>query len=270
MPRQAPPTIQSPPSTTSALPSYGQVHLPTTGNQRGVTRFPPPFHTDTQYTDRQTKARYVYEKYKDILKGNILDVGADQGFLKSHLPNDTNYMDIGFGDGLDLPWDLEQGALPFENHTFDCVLCLDVLEHLDNLHEMFDELCRVSRNYVIIALPNPWSEVWKALLGRPYRQFSDGSVQPTKFYGLPVDPPADRHKWFFSHDEACTFIHQRAARNMVQVVQIDSINGKPERKTWKRWLIERLLKHPIPWQNLYAGTVWAVLQHPPASASLRP
>jgi len=35
--------------------------------------------------DRESKAEYLYSKYKDIFKGKVLDVGADQCFLKQHL-----------------------------------------------------------------------------------------------------------------------------------------------------------------------------------------
>ena len=35
------------------------------------------YQTDYHHTDRETKARYVWLKYQPILKGRILDVGAD-------------------------------------------------------------------------------------------------------------------------------------------------------------------------------------------------
>lgn len=31
-----------------------------------------------------------------------------------------------------------------------------------------------------------------------------------KFYGLPLDPPDDRHRWFFGPEEALNFIIYRA------------------------------------------------------------
>jgi hypothetical protein len=45
------------------------------------------FHTDYVYSDRETKAHYVWLKYRPILKGRLLDVGADECHLKKHLDN---------------------------------------------------------------------------------------------------------------------------------------------------------------------------------------
>ncbi len=97
--------------------------------------------------------------------------------------------------------DLERDKLPFPDNSFDCVLCLDVLEHIENIHEIFDELCRVTCRYVIVSLPNPWADFYNML------RFGDYDVdRPLKFYGLPLEPPEDRHKWFFSNEEAEKFI----------------------------------------------------------------
>jgi hypothetical protein len=140
-------------------------------------RQPFDFHTDYQYTDRETKAKYVWLKYQSILKGHILDVGADQCYLKQYLPEDTDYWGIGLGGDLDQQVDLENEKIPFPDNSFDCVLCLDVLEHLENIHDVFDELCRVSRLFLIISLPNAWSDFYHVLRFGNYRP-----NQPMKFY----------------------------------------------------------------------------------------
>lgn len=108
------------------------------------------FYTNYLYTDRETKAKYVRLKYQAILKGCILDVGADACYLKQYL-KDVSYLGIGLGDKVDQQVDLEKGPLPFKDNTFDCVLSLDVLEHIDNIYQVFDELCRVSKKYLIIS-----------------------------------------------------------------------------------------------------------------------
>ena len=67
------------------------------------------FKTNFVYTDRQTKSRYVYLKYQPILVGNVLDVGADQCYLKELLDNKANYIGIGLNsDKIDLKIDLEK------------------------------------------------------------------------------------------------------------------------------------------------------------------
>jgi SAM-dependent methyltransferase len=48
------------------------------------------------------------------------------------------------------------GALPFQDASFDLVLCAEVLEHLDGslLTRVVTELCRVSKEYVLITTPH--------------------------------------------------------------------------------------------------------------------
>lgn len=57
------------------------------------------FQTDFVYTDRETKQKWVSEKYKPILKGKILDVGADEGYIQKYLPHDVIYTGIDLGGG---------------------------------------------------------------------------------------------------------------------------------------------------------------------------
>jgi ubiquinone/menaquinone biosynthesis C-methylase UbiE len=46
-----------------------------------------------------------------------------------------------------------------EDRSFDCVFLLEVLEHVDDFEKALSELFRVSRNYVVISVPNEplWS-----------------------------------------------------------------------------------------------------------------
>lgn len=213
------------------------------------------FHTDYVYVDRETKARYVWLKYHTILTGRkVLDVGAGECYLRQYLDEESSYWGIGLGGLTDQEVDLEQGEIPFPDKSFDCVLCLDVLEHLEHIHQIFDECCRVTRQHLIISLPNP--------LGALYSRLRLGDYRPgqfTKFYGLPVEPPPDRHKWFFSYEEAERFIRYRAEFNSMHILQMD-----PERMGdepfWRRLARKVLLHSDLNLKNLYAGTLWAVLE----------
>ena len=53
------------------------------------------FKTNFKYYNRKSKAYYIWKKYFKILNGNILDIGADQCYLKEHLSNNANYIGIG-------------------------------------------------------------------------------------------------------------------------------------------------------------------------------
>jgi len=213
------------------------------------------FHAEKSYRDRKSKARYVASKYRSILVGSILDVGADQCYLRDLLGPEANYWGIGIGGNPDQVVDLEAGPLPFDNGSFDCVLCLDVLEHLDDIHSVFDELCRVSRRYVIIALPNPWSAFVNML-----RRGHFTSDQPMKQYNLPVDPPVDRHKWFFSATEAEKFIVSRGRLNEMRVVQLDRAPSGGRRTHILKWVVSQFVHRDIAIDDLFSGSVWAVLE----------
>ena len=218
------------------------------------------FHTNFVYTNRQTKARYIYLKYQPILIENILDVGADQCYLKEYLDDNAEYVGIGLhSDKLDLKIDLEKQPLPYEDNSFDVVLCTDVLEHLDNIYKVFDELCRVSKKYVIISLPNPHSVFWSYLKHGDYNEY-----QHLKFYGLPSEKPEDRHKWFFSAEEAERFIQYRAKKNKMEIVQTDVEGDKmPKVSIIEKLIFKFLFKkysNMLSNRNLYTGTLWAVLK----------
>jgi SAM-dependent methyltransferase len=217
------------------------------------------FPTDLRYSDRESKMEYVWRKYRPILEGQrILDVGADKGALKRHLDAKTSHWGIGMGGTPDQEIDLETGRLPFDDDSFDTVLCLDVLEHLEQAHAIFDECCRVSKRHVIISLPNAYASFYHML-----RQGGDSPEAPMKFYGLPLDPPVDRHRWFFSHTEAERFIRIRGERNGMRVIQIDS-HGTSSEGRGPIGLLRRLLKRALVHRghrgiDLYTYTIWAAL-----------
>ncbi|HZW11395.1 MAG TPA: class I SAM-dependent methyltransferase [Phycisphaerales bacterium] len=203
------------------------------------------YTTDSEYTDRDTKAAYIGRKYAPVLEGSVLDVGCGAGLLRRHVARPDLYVGIDSGAGGGVALDLERGVLPFGDQAFDAVVCTDVLEHLEAAHAIFDECCRVSRSRVIISLPNPVRNFIAELFA--------GSAGRMKYYGLPPQNPGDRHRWFFGFEEAEAFVRERAARNAFAVEQLDSshdgccywLNGKGE----------DVLDHP----NIRRGTLWAIL-----------
>ena len=150
--------------------------------------------------------------------------------------------------------------LPFEDNSFQTVLCLDVLEHLEQCHAVFDELCRVASEHVVISLPGPMASAWAGLTKGRY---SDESLM--KFYGLPVDPPEDRHRWFFTYHEAVRFVTERGERNGMELLQVEDNGGCT--KEWnrlRRWAMRVLLHPMLDEKDLFAIGMWAVLRKPGA------
>jgi hypothetical protein len=171
------------------------------------------------YNSREERAKWIVERFSDIFNNaeSVLDVGCWKKDIKKYLSNDIRYMGIDIAGNPDIYLDLDKiDRLPFNDNSFDVVVCADVLEHLENIHLIFDEMCRVSKRFVIITLPNPANQVFNYLFGRKYAKDFEKRKKfgkYSKFYGLPLEKPEDRHRWFFSYDEAIEFIEYRAKKN---------------------------------------------------------
>lgn len=214
---------------------------------------PPRYRTSLRYTDRAGKALYIADKYAPILIGSVLDVGCDAAPLRRLVHEPGKYVGVDFQPGADVVVDLDKEDLPFADRQFDTVLCTDVLEHLERCHAVMDGLCRVARRHVIVSLPNPLRNL---MLGLYY----DGSGGRLKYYGLPVERPADRHRWFFGREEASDFLRERAGKNGFEVEQLDSEDGPCP--VWRDEQGRNVLDHP----NLKGGTIWCVLRRGDRSA----
>ncbi len=205
----------------------------------------PIYRTGLTFTDRASKAAYIADKYAPVLTTSVLDVGCDAAPLKSLLAGATRYVGVDIRPDADVVVNLDRDNLPFQDRSFDTVLCTDVLEHLERCHAVFDDLCRVAAKRVIVSLPNPLRSLMLAI--------AEGSQGRLKFYGLPVDPPEDRHRWFFGHDEAVAFLTERGRRRGFDVEQIDSEEGGCP--SWRDKAGADLLGS----ENVRGGTLWCVL-----------
>jgi SAM-dependent methyltransferase len=148
------------------------------------------------------KARCIVAAFPQSWHGQVLDVGCRGGELRAALVGtDTTYHGLDITPPADIVADLDDG-IPLPDRDVQVVVALDVLEHTDDIHAAFAELCRVAERCIIISLPNNYeiSTRLAHLRGRPM----------SGKYGLPVEPPGDRHRWFFSMDDARRFCRERA------------------------------------------------------------
>ena len=210
------------------------------------------YTTALTYTDRPSKAAYIADKYRAILGASVLDVGCDQKHLQPLLPKDAAYTGVDLGPPADVIVNLDKEDLPFAAGAFETVIAADVLEHLDRLHHVFDQICTIATSHVIIALPNPLRSLLLAL-------HEGGDGENLKFYGLPTEPPPDRHRWFFGYNEAERFLRERGSKHGMVIEQVDAherglppITGANGRN---------LAASP----NAAHGTIWCVLVHAGAS-----
>ena len=169
------------------------------------------------YTSREDKPRWLVKEFPSLFQDarSVLDVGCDRGQLAQLLPSHIAYTGIDMNEEADIQCNLDSGQrLPLSDKSYDLVLCLETLEHLEHIHVVLDELFRISSKYILITLPNPLSRIFHSYLrGRkrtqdPEQQKQFGAYM--KFYGLPFERPFDRHRWFFSTDESISFIRYHA------------------------------------------------------------
>ena len=204
------------------------------------------YSTRLTYADRAQKAAYIADKYAPVLAGSVLDVGCDQAPLRALLANPANYVGVDIHPQADIALDLDARDLPLAGRSFDTVVCTDVLEHLERCHAVFDDLCRVARRHVLVSLPNPLRNLLVAL--------AQGSAGLLKYYGLPVDRPTDRHRWFFGFEEAAQFLRIRGERAGFEVEQLDAEPGGCP--SWRAHGGPDLLDSP----NVREGTLWCLLR----------
>ena len=200
------------------------------------------------YSSREERSRFVAGHFSTLWEKSVLDVGCFRRELGTALPDGCHYVGIDLMGQPDVTVNLDGGSVPFANNSFDTVICVDVLEHLEQIHRVFDELLRVSRHRVLVTLPNCWHGNWRWVL--PGTAAVSG-----KYYGLPTSAPADRHRWYFKTFEAVDFLQTRAERAGASLSYLDFHipQNLPKR------LIMRLLSGRNHWAWAPA-TIWAVLE----------
>ncbi|MBZ0160461.1 methionine biosynthesis protein MetW [Candidatus Methylomirabilis sp.] len=205
-----------------------------------------------RFHGREDKLALSWETLSNYMSGSVLDVGCDEKYLAAFV---KNYVGVGIGGNPDLIVNVEDG-LPFKDKSFDTTVAFDVLEHLDDIHYGFDELCRVAKRYIIVGLPNMYE--WRFRL-----MFLLGKRLSGK-YGLPTNAPVDRHRWVFSLTEAQSFIRHRGLHNGCEVRQ-EIIGYYKYRRTAASvtTALGRSLGHLGA--NLFAYNYWAVLERSPVS-----
>ncbi len=159
-----------------------------------------------QFNNRKERAAFIVKVFsKEIeVSKSIIDVGCDFNNLKHIIGQKVTGVDL-YGKS-DFKIDFEKEKLSrFKDNEFDMTVCTEVLEHLENFHEMIDELFRVSNKYVLISLPNCADFFTRINI------LLTGNVG--KFYGLPHEKPEDRHRWFFSHVNLENFFQRYSQKN---------------------------------------------------------
>ena len=140
---------------------------------------------------------------------SILDVGCRDKVLKNFIKKDVKYQGIDYKDSNEVVGHNLENGIPFTDKSFDIVFALDVLEHVENIHFLFDEILRVSKDEAIIALPN--MSYWKFRL-----RFLKGKDISNKYIFSSVRV-LDRHRWITSYNSAVNFVSKNSAENEITI-----------------------------------------------------
>lgn len=132
---------------------------------------------------------------------SILDVGCGEGFtlnrlkehgIGKHLEGVEHSIDaISLGKKTYPDIKIKQGDiynLPYEDNSFDLVLCTEVLEHLDNPGRALKELIRVSNKYLVVSVPNePFFMLAQLVRGKNWSRFGNDieHVNHWTMFGFP-------------------------------------------------------------------------------------
>ena len=102
---------------------------------------------------RELYSNWYQEIIKQLVEGNTLELGGGSGNFKEFAD------DVVSTDVIPLPW-IDQVAdaqnLPFTAESFDNIVMVDVLHHIENLSLFFSEALRVLRPKGRIALLEPY------------------------------------------------------------------------------------------------------------------
>ena len=195
---------------------------------------------------------FIDDQFGPYLEGKLLDVGSRDNTLKALLKKDATLVDK---NNPNLPaFDWEKESLPFDDNSFDAVICLDTMEHIDRFHFAVDDLLRVSKRYVIISLPNCWRKMYKYMLIK-----GQGS-RPS--YGLPPEPPLDRHRWFFNTEDIQDFFYYQSAVSPRPFTVREIRYHLPAEARWQPIVYPLALKL-LPrrfFKNMMVNTVFLVLE----------
>lgn len=201
------------------------------------------------FNSRPQRAQFIAGKFKAYIQdsSSILDVGCSDNEFKKIVGKRVFGVDI--SGNPDQKIDLEEEMLSsFESNSFDLIVCTEVLEHIDNFHETLDDIMRVANKYVLISLPNG-PDIWKVLR---ILLFSETG----KFYGLPLEKPQDRHKWFFSWKEADTFFTSYCKKN--NLAKKEAFAHFNYSDSFKGFLLRTFLKI-FPFR-LFAQSYWILIE----------
>lgn len=173
------------------------------------------------YLERAGRNEFAARQLNRYNVKKILNLGGGGcRHLKNSLNNDDiNVYEVDLQGDCDLRVDIDSlSALPFDNCSFDVVCAFDVLEHLENFHLINEEMFRVAKDFVLISLPNSSCEIFfDVLFNRPQKERDMNRGVYSKFYGLPLVSPVDRHRWWIYFFDVIRYYYCFSLKNNAKI-----------------------------------------------------
>jgi len=210
-------------------------------------------NTVPTYGDRETRNRWAATLLNSMAGTELLNLGGGgQRHLEKYLDSHWHVHELDKTGNCDTKLDLDEvDRLPFSDDAFDICCAFDVLEHLEKFHLIFEEMYRVSRSTLLISLPNAGTEV--PVIFRNIRNFRDPLENGvySKFYGLPIAPPTDRHRWWLSFEDIVRFcVWIEKSRHCTVEFFIPDNEFSIKRRIFRLLAGERL------YLNFFCSSVW--------------
>lgn len=217
-----------------------------------LRKFPLRSFVDYSFYQPRKNQRYIVlrDRLFSFVGEKVLDVGSRDDSAECFLGKKVVLIDKN-NTNLD-KWDWEKHPIPFEDESFDTVICFDTLEHINDIHGSFEDLMRVTKGTLLISLPNCWKKQIKKMLTLHPGQAS---------YGIPPEKPMDRHKWFFNTEDVDNFLTYSSSTYKKPFEVIHVIYHAPK-TVWWHYILYPTISHLAPqvFKNYFVETIFFVLK----------
>jgi SAM-dependent methyltransferase len=219
------------------------------------------------YEDREGRNRWAASFMQALSGSSVLNLGGGgRRHLEKYLGPRWHVHEVDITGDCDTKVNLDEiYRLPFEDESFDVCCAFEVLEHLDHFHSIADEMYRVSKSTILISLPNSAVEMFPILSNRRYFNDPLQNGVYSKYNGLPVKAPEDRHRWWLTFEDIvryCLWYEKEKACGITFFIPNDEFSLK--RKLFRLACGERL------YLTLFCSCIWVRIQKKTGVAPLKP
>lgn len=120
----------------------------------------------------------VYRHLKQFIKnknGNVLDMGCGECPYKQLFVKNFEYVGMDYFDSTAFSYNtkgivkFDGKTIPFEDNSFDQIICTEVLEHVEQVQPMINEIHRTVKKGKEVFITIPWSARYHYIPNDYYR-----------------------------------------------------------------------------------------------------